>query len=222
MKERKEAKGKLKTNLDMIRVAWISGILLVIWSIFENLFLSKLSMPVFVPSIISSGLSILFTYGFYELAKKYNNKFLKVSSCLMMILSVLSFFISLFVMGTLFGKMEVLRNQMIADAGILDINTITPEQTQALGTAMATNPNFMPLIITIISLLFIYLVFLVIFSILFGVGIMKLKDKVKYSKVAGVLTIVGASTVILFGLGLLVLLVAFVYLMIILYNESKK
>ncbi len=50
---------------------------------------------------------------------------------------------------------------------------------------------------------------------------LKLGKNVEYSNLAGILEIVGGATVFI-GIGFLVLVVAFVFEIIILFNESKK
>ena len=62
----------------------------------------------------------------------------------------------------------------------------------------------------------------VILSILFGIGLIQIRKKVKYAKVAGILELVGGATLILLGLGLLPMFVAYIFELIILYSESKK
>jgi len=64
-------------------------------------------------------------------------------------------------------------------------------------------------------------VILVVLGVLFGMGLMKLKEKVSYSKAAGILFIAGSASLIV-GVGALALLAGFVLSVILLFKEAGK
>ena len=137
---------------------------------------------------------------------------------------VISYLITLAYLNPIAEKVTLITNQLVTDANIQleDLNSLTQEQQESLGLALMQNQEFLSIVWMIVGLFASYFIVWIILSILFGVALIKLKDKVVYSKIAGILEIVGAATLIVFGLGALVLIVAFVYELIILYKESRK
>jgi len=229
MKKQKEAVKVTpnKTNLNhsssdknslFFRYTFFSGVALAIFML--------LGFFVFVPaiSIITTILMIIFICGFYALGKRYDSKLLKVTSILLILLIFASIFVASFSISPMTQKMVVLVGETAINAGIgiTDITTMTSEQQTILGQALMQNPEFLRIAGIFFGLLLAYLLGIIILSILLGVGLIKLKDNVDYAHVAGILQVVGGATIILFGVGFLVLLVAFVYNLIIMYKESKK
>ena len=85
--------------------------------------------------------------------------------------------------------------------------------------------DVLPQIIKIIMPLLIYLailfVILTVLAILFGVALLRLKDKVEYSRIAGILDIVGGATLFIL-IGFIVLIPVIIFEIIILFKEAKK
>lgn len=74
------------------------------------------------------------------------------------------------------------------------------------------------------ALILVWVVFSVImgaYSILFGVGLLKIKDKVEKAKTAGILEIIGGATFIIL-VGFVIKFVAYIYEIILLFKASKK
>lgn len=64
-------------------------------------------------------------------------------------------------------------------------------------------------------------VFMGTYSVLFGVGLLKIANKVEKAKIAGILEIIAGATFIIF-VGFFIKLAAFVFELIVLFKASKK
>jgi hypothetical protein len=209
----------------ILKIAAISGVLLIVLAvigvILSEIFKSNtyvLNIWSIVQSIIYNLFAIIFVYGFYVLGKKYNNAFLKVMVILSIVFTIIAFFVSIFVVSPMLGQAF---NIFSAKAITTDLGSMTNEQAQIFWADLLSNKEFVSYFSGIIFLFAIGLVCMMAISILFGIGLIKLKNKVKYAKIAGILEIVGAATVILI-VGLFVLLTAFIFKLIILFREAKK
>jgi uncharacterized membrane protein len=103
----------------------------------------------------------------------------------------------------------------------LDLNNLTETQAELFWTELFSDAEFMALLGSVLLLLVLYLLTWLVISILFGIALIKLRKDVKYAKVTGILEIVGACTSIII-IGIPVLIVAFVFEIVIMLNESKK
>ena len=225
-KERAVASSKGK-KFNLFKLAWLSGLLLVLFMILMSLvssifggnmnLQSGLSMA---ENIILNLLEIFFIIGFYYLGKKYNSTLLKVISILIIIFIILCFLSTITVLSPIILNMT---NIVISTASDLGINPAiaTTEQQQLIGATLLENTTFVSLLFAIISLFIIYVVLFGILSILLGVGLLRVRKNVRYAKTAGILEIVGGATSIIL-IGFLVIAVAFIFEFIIFRNESKN
>lgn len=223
MVKQKEA---IKNKFNIFKLAAISGVILVALYIL-GMFLSSLlqanasvsAIWSVIQGIFVTLFSVVFTFGFYALGKRYDSQLLKIVACLSMLLIVISFLVSLFYVSPILSNLSNIVVQKSLELGIDSGSDST--QAQLVWQELFKDPNFIASIKTVLILFAVYVLSFMILSILLGVSLIRLRDKVKYSKVVGILEIVGAATTVLF-VGLIVLLVAFVYELVILFNESKK
>jgi hypothetical protein len=227
-KKNKEAKEtSIMFNNKIFGIAAYSGIGIIILVVLGMIISSLLkgnpalsSAWSIVQGILILFFGIIFAYGFYSLGKKYKSNFLKVVSAITIIFAILTYIVNLFVVSPMAVSASNIAFDKIRQSGI-DPASMTPAQSQAFVQVLLSDATFMSLIINILVLFLIYIAFLIVISILFGIGLLKIKDKVKYAKTAGILGIVGGATAIIL-LGFIAMIVAFVYKLIILFNESKK
>lgn len=159
-------------------------------------------------SLSAGVLGILFLNGFLVLGKKFNGKLLVVMTWIGIAFAVLSMIFGIF------GS--------FAD--------VTPGvQAQQIGASTSGGTNFDgefgelvgALLLVVIIIWAIFTLILGAYSILFGIGLLKLKDKVQYSRVAGILEIVAGATYIIL-IGFLVRMVATVFEIAMMFKASEK
>jgi uncharacterized membrane protein len=218
---------KERRGLNFFKIAGIAGIILIIISILGFIISSLLSFNPriasawsIVQSVLFNLLVLLFTFGFYVLGKKYQNKLLKIISILMILFTIISFFFSIFVISPMLSNAFNISLQKASNLG-LDLNNLTETQAELFWTELFSDAEFMALLGSVLLLLVLYLLTWLVISILFGIALIKLRKDVKYAKVTGILEIVGACTSIII-IGIPVLIVAFVFEIVIMLNESKK
>jgi hypothetical protein len=148
--------------------------------------------------ICISLLSIFFYFGFIVLARKYNTRLLLVMTWIGIAGSII-FFVLMFI-------------YLIMSFFILPVNALT-----GAGQSNLARTIFMVLII----LWIIFTIILGLFTILFGIGLLKLKDKVQLSKVAAILNIISGATMIIV-IGFIISLVAIVLEIIMFYKASIR
>lgn len=223
---KKESK-KSPRKINVFNIAWMAGIGMVIFAILGTIISNILQgNPTLVSgwsiiqSVIMLVLSITVSYGFYALGKKYNSTLLKVVSLVMIVLTLVSFLANIFILSPLANNAATSVIKIAADMN-LNPESMTEEQQQAFGAAVLNDPAFRVILSSILGLLALYVVIFAILSILFGIGLLKIKKQVKYAKVTGILEIIGGATAVIL-IGFLIMLVAFVYELIILYRESKN
>jgi hypothetical protein len=221
-------KGARKESPKLISKPFLMGAISILVIIFVSMaanalynLVPKIDFVVYSFSMIAS---FFIYYAFYELGKRYDNKFLTVISIVIIVASILAslFFIS----GPMIFSEQITNMQNLsanANQTLYDISintSLSDEQKNELVKPVVGEifSNLVPFFIVIGSILFCVFVL----TILFGVGLIKLGDKVEYAKLAGILNIVGACTIILFGLGLIVLFVSFIFEVIILFGQAKK
>jgi len=185
--------------------------------------------------------STLFFYGIIVLSKKHNCKLLKVSAIIFIAL-----YLVLFIGGQVSGGyLNGLQTQMQTEATTLgiDLNNFaaaTEDQTLAFNQKMAE------LMLPVARVLLIFFGLMFVNSILFGIGLILAKNKIKLALTSGILQLIGTvfllvyllsqgvllsgastSATLGFGLlfsivGILCLPISMIFQIIILYNESKK
>jgi uncharacterized membrane protein len=198
-----------------LKIAGWSGILMIVLGFL--LFIFNLILP--ETSFIYFGIAIIFIlilfslllfwiYGFIKLASySQHGKLLKVLSWIRFVLMVLLvLFMTLIIVLSIVG--------LISSSVLMGPNGENIELSQGLASLVALFLGFILLVILIIVLI-------IVFQILFGVGLIKIGKDVEYAKVAGILTIVGASTLIIF-IGSIILWVAFVFEIVMFFKASKK
>jgi len=195
-----------------LKVAAWSGLLSFILS--AVIFLFVLTSPTQTPNVIASlvlsvaggVLGLLYLNGFLVLGKKFNGKLLVVMAWIGIGFTIASLIFG--VVGNLIGTAEVVSAQG-SDFSI-----------GAGGEAGFDDTTAALFIIFII----VWLVISVVagtYSILFGIGLLKLKGKVQYAKTAAVLEIVAGATYIIL-VGILVKVVAYVFEIAMFFKASEK
>jgi hypothetical protein len=224
----KKSSEKKSSEKKFLKYAFISGIILVILSIIgavlNNILPDYINVIAIILEIFGLIFSISFTYGFIILGRRHS-KFLKIVSILMIIFSILFSLCSFFTSGSFEKNMKSQLDEKTKTIGFnssqefFNYLNVNPQESENYSNFILQDiiPVVLPFVILVLSFFLIGLVL----AILFGAGLIKIGSEVKYAKVAGILSIVGACTIIIF-VGFLVLLIAYVYMMIILYRESKK
>jgi hypothetical protein len=231
MKKEGSSDKKIKfKNYNWFAIAFWSGIILVLFYFFSSIFTQLLySNTLFLSTwnilsiIISNALMIIFSYGFYVLGNKYNKAFLKIVSLLIIVFIIISILVSMFFVSPIISDLTVRFTEKATNFGLTE-NTSSSE-VNAFWDSISTDPSFMSPFFVIIGFLLVGFLFFCILSILFGASLISLNDKVRYAKLTGVLEIVGgASCLTILGalIGVPLMIVAFVFELIILFNESKK
>jgi hypothetical protein len=214
-----------------LKYAFISGILIVflfILSVVLNILFSDNTGVLRIISIAQNVLTIIFTFyfflGFIILGRRYN-KLLKIASILMIIIVVGYYFLVLF-SASFFGKNLMLKlDEKVKSVGFNSttefFDYLSNNQTEAQKYSEFITKDIVPLILPMAIIIFSYLLIVLIVSILFGAGLIKLGGIVKYARIAGILGIIGICTMILF-IGFFIWIVAYVFMLIILFRESRK
>jgi len=145
--------------------------------------------------LLISSIGIVFYYiAFLRLGKKYKNKLLMVISWIFVIFAFINLFLT------------------ILSAVLSSID---------LAKAAETNPALDPYIL--VAILAILIIFILIFSaltILFGIGIKRLKDA-KHARVTGKLYIISGATMIIL-IGFILIWVANFYAVALLWKEGNR
>lgn len=147
-------------------------------------------------SILAVVFGVMFLYGFVFLGKKFNNKLLVVMAWI-----GISFAALMFVSG-------------------VGINLIGLASAQVDSSFNSGSPEMAFLL----AFLFMWIISSLIFgaySILMGIGIMKLQDKVPLAKATGILNIVAGATYIIL-IGIVVAFVAYIMQIILMFKASEK
>lgn len=229
MKKERKSSGKINSSVNnsIFKIAAYSAIALVIFSflgvIISKLFASSLMFVSYwsiIQNIVVTLLTVIFTYGFYVLGKKYDQTSLKVISIILIVFTVISALVSLFILSPISVNLQnsVLEKVVALN---LDPTNVTEEQSALLLQSLFSDQQFLGSLAIVLGLFLSYVIVFAILSIIFGISLIKLKEKVKYAKVAGILEIIGGATLIII-VGVLPLIVSFVYQIIILFKENKN
>lgn len=216
------------TMKNPIKVAAVSGILLIIlYFIFTliSFFISaeaKSSLTLaLAQQVVITILSILFIYGFYSIGKKYKSSWLKGTAVYFILLSILSLVIITPLMVSFTNSLtaSLSSEQGIRMTELTNSQSLTAEEQAELSTL--SQQIFGPIIRLAIYAYIGMMLFLALPLILFGVGLIKLGNKVELANVTGILNIIaGAGAAILFGIFLLP--VIFIFAIVLLFKEAKK
>lgn len=205
--------------------AAICSIVYIFFAILQNILITLFPLSPIngFYSLLGFFISLPVYYAFFLIGKKYDNTLLKVLSILAVVFSALFMFGSSFVDVTNTSYLSEL-NQTIFEANnsfyaLNSTGNLTTEQLEVLNNEIQSKILFtiLPVIIFfgIIAILFL------IYCIFWGIALIKLDKKVKYAKLAGILTIVGAATSLIF-IGIFLLFVAAILEIVILFNLAKK
>jgi hypothetical protein len=190
-----------------LTTAGIAGILAFVFLIVSGFFADQEKINSFQLLFILLGFFSMtfFYYGFVVLGKRHEQKLLRVISWIFIIFAALII---------IFQAVLIIIPSIINNI----IKQIPPTVNYA-DMSSAIGVFFGVLIIPTI-IFFVLLIVFIALNILFGTGLLKLKDKVKLSKLTGILIIIGSSTLII-GIGILILPVAYIFELILLFKASK-
>lgn len=224
MKKKETRSIKKALDSKILKYAWISGIIIAVLVILNSITygLEKNNIYFFIFGLFFQILIILFIAGFYVIGKRYENKLLKIVSILTIAFVIIFYIVFSIYMTPALVKMASISAKSAVDYNFTDLNNLNQEQQELFGSVLLQNPDFISAMRIVVVNSATYFISWIVLSILFGVALIKLRDRVVYSKIAGILQIIGAATLIIFGLGAIVLLAAYIYEFIILYRESKK
>jgi len=234
-KESKKKQNFKNQDSKFLKYAFISGILIVVLfvlSIILNLIFIGNARALQTITLIQNVLTIVFVfyffYGFFVIGRRYG-KFLKIISALIILIflgyCLLNLFSPYFFGKDLMLKLDEKANSVGFDSAVEFFNYInTNINTNQVEVQEYTDfmvREMIPLILPILIVFLSYLLMAFILFILFGVGLIKIGNDVKYARVAGILAVIGICTMIIL-IGIFVWLVAYVFMLIILLKESRK
>jgi len=213
-----------------LKTAGISGIVLlvsvVVFTIINQfllIFLGQTPLMVLI-SVIESfviwGSSILFAYGFIVLGRKYKGKLLVVMSWISIIIAIVILVFSL--ISAVFSSIPNISAQ--TDPIILgEDNFLVPPQDMD-----PMNPGLQEFNQDMIQTMALFIIGWVLvsiilgaFTILFGLGLLKIRDKVEFAKPAAILNIISGATLIIL-IGWFVAIAGTILEIIMFFNASKK
>lgn len=203
-----------------VAVILTSIILSIVLSIFPMIFSENVFLEKFFSffNLIILVFSILFLYGFFLLGKKFNSKLLMVMS-LIGIISGLVLYVTFFMINLTNPHLFLPESIM----SLSEEKTLLEEYSEEEFDVIIS--EFTSWLIYFFIFLFLFLLFLGIYLILFGVGILKLGNKVRYSKPAGVLNIITGSCLIIPILGWIIasftLIPKYILEIILLFSASN-
>jgi hypothetical protein len=162
---------------------------------------------VILAGLVEAVLSILYRYGFVVLGKKFDSPILLVMGWIGIVLGILA---------GIFGLVE----GILARAGMATAQLT--ESAVATGATDVMTPEVISTILLGFLVVWVVIaIFMGAYSILFGIGLLKIKDKVKYARVSGILEIIAGATYIIL-IGIVVELVAYIFEIVMMFKASKK
>ncbi len=184
--------------------------------------------------VIINVATIFFLYGFFILGKKNGDSLLKITSALLIFGIILGYIVSFMVLSPLLTQTVEITTAKATSLGF-NLNTITSEQYVQLSQALAQDQEFLKVFRSLAGLILLCGAIFAVLMMFFGIGIVKLKEKIRFSKSAGVLEVIGVVLIILGAVllpakvayaliffGLIGSVAAFVLQIIILFDEAKK
>jgi hypothetical protein len=212
-----------------VKVAAWSGVIVVIvafvYGVLSKLFLGNVYLMVGYFLTIAVLMS-LFYYGFYRIGKRYKNKLLYVVSMIMIVFALLYMAIWIPISFNTFdiygsvGELEKFGERIEGLEEKYGGEDNVPDE-EVLDAFNDIKDELISFLIVILVFHFLFSVLYGVLLILFGVGLKRLGKKVEFAKPTGILSIVGGATLILF-VGYVILAVAFVFMLVLLFKESKK
>ncbi|MBP7708122.1 hypothetical protein KA107_00415 [Candidatus Pacearchaeota archaeon] len=206
-------------------VAGVCSIVSILFALIGNVLLSLFPYTVtnYFYSFGAFLLSLPIYYAFFVLGQRYNNKLLRVLSILAMVFGfVLLLTLIGFTIHTPSYFNEINQTVIGYNATLASLNaTGNFTESQANILMQEAGEKIVELLLPILAIGLVLVIVFIIYIILWGVALTKLDKKVKYAKIAGILTIVGAATLIIF-VGLFVLLAAAIFEIMILFDQAKK
>ncbi|MBI2451852.1 hypothetical protein HYV50_02105 [Candidatus Pacearchaeota archaeon] len=167
--------------------------------------------------LISGVLWIFFTYGFVVLGKRFKNTLLTVMAWIGVVIGIIILTIGFFV--TMFSLLGNVSAQTEGNLEEFDFSTFQGN-VNINSSGSLTEQEILGLMIILILWIVISLI-IGAYRILFGVGLLKLKDRVQYANTAGILEIVGGATLIVF-VGFIPMIAALIVEIIMLFKASEK
>lgn len=192
----------MKKTLKTSAWAGVIGLVLGIISLFITFAIGQSTAGIFISGLISliGGVAgILFNYGFVFLGKKFDVKLLQVMAWIGIAFGILAMIVG-------FGMSFV---QM---AGIAGAQEMYPEDVGPLA-GMA-----------LVAILILWVLISAVagaYSILYGIGILKLKDKVEHANTAGILNIIAGATYIIV-VGFVVVFIARIFELLLMFKAAEK
>ena len=189
-------------------VSIISGFVLIILSLTGATQTSSFNGLITAITIVSVILMGLYFYAFVYMGKKEHVPLLSTTAWIRFAIIILTSVLSI---SVLFG---LITNPYFESAfgGYASLNQ--DQSAQEI-------PDFGELLRTFLPIHIIYSVIVGMTQIFFGMGLLKVKDRVKYAKPSGILEIIAGATLIIF-IGSLITFVAQIFELIMLFSLSKK
>lgn len=214
-----------------IKTAAICGIIIATITILSFFIGFLNTTPIFIIKYtILAICSVLFFYGFFAVGRKYKVNSLKVVSIYFIIYSIISSILLIYASFYINEKLTAFFQDTQLEETLQQLNKTyggvenIPEDV----LKQELQPKIDQFKILIPKIFKAFILFMIIHfllyglpTMLFGISLLKLKNKVKYSKNTGVLNIIGGITTIIL-IGYLLLLIAFIFEIIMLFQESKK
>jgi hypothetical protein len=199
--------------------AW-SGIILIVWSILNLVISAGLSFQPsgilsIVGAVINGVFGSFFLYGFVILGRKFDGNLLQVMAWIGVVLAILGG-----VLGLLGGALTAVTN--VSAQGLDDqaLSGYGPELDDFDDFSDAELLTGLGILAGIFLIFWIgFTVILGAFSVLFGVGLLKISKKVKYAKVTGILSIIAGATYII-AIGFIVGIAVGIMNIILLFKAS--
>ena len=206
--------------------AGVSAILLIVISVFSVVFgfaLGLAGAPKVVLAIINLIFSIgvlvfaaFFYWGFIVMGKKFKGKLLQVMAWIGFVLIIIAFVISFFTGIISIFSQSVSASELTSFASSAFNGTEGLREVQELFVGPIAN-----LLIVFLIIFIILVLIMSAYTILWGVGILKLQDKLRYARATGILNIVAGATYIIL-IGFFIHLVAYIFDILLLFEASKK
>jgi len=213
-------------KMNWIKFGAISGIGAIIISFlfsFINAIFGFTLLAYFISFISTIGVAF-FYFGFFVVGKKYKKSLLKTFSIYFIIITIVFSLASVVLLSNFQSKIVNLQEYGKDYEELLDtygsVENIPKKVLEERYGTEILEDSYAILKYLVIG----YFVFFFLYGIpkiFFGIGLLKLGKKVRYSKVTGILDIVGGATTIIF-IGYFVLLVAWIFELILLFSESRK
>jgi hypothetical protein len=215
----KKERAFIKSGISGIVLFALVALYLVVSKLLEG---SQIAMGYYslISNIAFFIVSLIFFSGFYYLGKRYDSRFLRVVSLLSLLFIVLAFLFNLFFVSPQMinfrNSFQTSFSNQLSSMGV-EASTLTDSQIQIVVMA-----EIIPQYTSLFYVLLLYVVTYLVLSILLGIALIKVGKKAGLALASGILEIVGACTVILFGLGLLVNFAAFICEIVLFFKEDKK